>query len=116
MNKKKYKGKIGYCSAKTLGLASGHYVYIREISDKGLCSVNIVTSLEDKQGNYDHRRLNKVKRGLIYPVPKSDATFSRWSAVNLDGNIKNVKLSDIVNIGKHKIKERHKFFVGKFTK
>lgn len=100
--KKSYVGKIGFCDNKVLGLvdkngepvAGGHYVYIRE-TDGRKCNVNIITSLEDKNGRYDFDKLGKVKRGMLYSVPKSDSNFSRWSAVNLDGNIKNIKLSDI---------------------
>ena len=33
-----------------------------------------------------------------------------------DGNIKNIPISQIKNIGSKKIKSRHKFFVGKYTK
>ncbi len=120
---KKIKGKIGFCDNATLGikdlngnpLNGGHYVYIREINGNK-CNVNVITSLEDKYGNFNTFKLGKVKRGYLYPIPKNDTDFSRWSAINLDGNIKNVKISKIKNIGSKKIKRRHKFFVGKFTK
>lgn len=49
-------------------------------------------------------------------IPKKDANFTEWSAINLDSNINNVKLSDINNIGYKDIKRRHKWFVGKFSK
>lgn len=122
--KKSYVGKIGFCDNKILGIKDkdgkvvkgGHYVYIREMQDNGKCNVNIITSLEDKRGNFDNFKLGKVKRGYLYPIPQTDADFTRWSAVNLDGNIKGVKVADIQNIGSRKIKQRHKFFVGKFTK
>ena len=121
--KKTNVGKIGYCDNKTLGikgadgkiLNGGHYVYIREVNG-GKCNVNVITSLEDKYGNFNNFKLGKVKRGYLYPIPKNDIDLPRWSAVNLDGNINNVKVSDIKNIGSKKIKSRHKFFVGKFTK
>ena len=93
----------------------GHYVYIREINGNK-CNVNVITSLEYANGNYNAKKLRKVRDGKIYAIPKSDANFSRWSAINLDGNIKNVNISKIKNIGSKKIKRRHKFFVGKFTK
>ena len=116
-------GKIGYCDNKTLGLKGvdgkplkgGHYVYIRE-EYSGRCNVNVITSLEDKRGLFDFSKLRKVKYGMLYPVPQDDANFTRWSAVNLDGNIKGVKIADIKNIGLKSMKRRHKFFVGKFTK
>ncbi|CDE19581.1 unknown [Acidiphilium sp. CAG:727] len=120
---KKIKGKIGFCDNATLGikdlngnpLNGGHYVYIREINGNK-CNVNVITSLEYANGNYNAKKLRKVRDGKIYAIPKSDANFSRWSAINLDGNIKNVNISKIKNIGSKKIKRRHKFFVGKFTK
>lgn len=119
---KKIKGKIGFCDNKTLGicdgrgnpLVGGHYVYIREVRGNK-CNVNVITSLEsNNKFNFD--KLNKVKRGYLYPIPKGDANFSRWSAINLDGNIKGISVSKIHNIGDRKMKTRHKFFVGKFTK
>ncbi len=121
--KKTNVGKIGYCDNKTLGikgadgklLDGGHYVYIREVNG-GKCNVNVITSLEDKYGNFNNFKLGKVKRGYLYPIPKNDIDLPRWSAINLDGNINNVKVSDIKNIGSKKIKSRHKFFVGKYTK
>lgn len=121
--KKQYVGKIGYCDNRTLGikgadgkpLSGGHYVYIREKNgDK--CNINVITSLEDKNNRYKFDKLSKVKRGYLYPIPKNEADFTQWSAINLDGNIKNIPISRIQSIGKKKIKSRHKFFVGKFTR
>lgn len=121
--KKSVVGKIGFCDNKTLGLVGmdgkslkgGHYVYIREMRGNK-CNVNVITSLEDKHGNFDNFKLGKVKRGYLYPVPQTDTDLIRWSAVNLDGNINGLKIKDIKNIGSRKIKQRHKFFVGKYTK
>lgn len=121
--KKDIVGKIGYCDNAALGIKDkygkpakgGHYVYIREIHG-GKCNVNVITSLEDKRGNFDNFKLGKVKRGYLYPVPKDDANFTQWSAVNLDGNINNVPLNKVTNIGSRKMKNRHRFIVGKFTK
>ena len=121
--KKQYVGKIGYCDNRTLGikgadgkpLSGGHYVYIREKNgDK--CNINVITSLEDKNNRYKYDKLSKVKRGYLYPIPKNEADFTQWSAINLDGNIKNILISRIHSIGEKKIKSRHKFFVGKFTR
>lgn len=121
--KKQYVGKIGYCDNRTLGikgadgkpLSGGHYVYIREKNgDK--CNINVITSLEDKNNRYKFDKLSKVKRGYLYPIPKNEADFTQWSAINLDGNIKNIPISRIHSIGEKKIKSRHKFFVGKFTR
>ena len=117
-------GKIGYCDNAVLGITDkygkpvkgGHYVYIRELDNAGKCNVNVVTSLENKSGNFDNFKLGKVKRGYLYPVPINDAGFKQWSAINLDGNVNGVAVSKIKNIGVIKIRKRHKFFVGKFTK
>ena len=122
-DKRRYVGKIGYCDNAALGIKDihgkpqkgGHYVYIREVYDDR-CNVNVITSLEDKRGFFYFSKLRKVKYGMLYPVPQDDANFTRWSAVNLDGNIKGVKIADIKNIGSKSMKRRHKFFVGKFTK
>lgn len=122
--KKQLVGKIGYCDNRTLGLngvngmplSGGHYVYIRELKGANKCNVNIVTSLENRQGVYDMRKISKVKHGYLYPIPKNDANFSQWPAINLDGNINGVNVSDIKNIGCKKLKTRHKYFVGKYHK
>ena len=124
--KKSIVGKIGYCDNHTLGIKGtdgkpmqgGHYVYIREITGekRDRCNVNVITSLEDKNGLYDFAKLRKAKYGMLYPIPKSDSDFSRWSAVNLDGNINNIPVKDIQEIGQKSMKKRHRFFVGKFTK
>ena len=135
----RYVGKIGYCSNAALGtkgadgkpLKGGHYVYIREVSGSR-CNVNVITSLEtvcrDRRGfivkdrygepqtEFAPLKIEKVKRGYLYPIPKKDADFPLWSAVNLDGNIRGVKIADVKNIGAKSMKRRHKFFVGKFTK
>lgn len=137
--KKTYVGKIGYCDNKSLGLTDkygkplkgGHYVYIREM-DGNKCNVNVITSLEkihynqygkpakDKYGEIQtdlvDYKIDKVKKGYLYPVPKDDSNFKLWSAVNLDGNINDVKISDIKDIGQKKMKRRHSWFVGKFHK
>ncbi len=123
--KKSLVGKIGYCDNRTLGIkwsngkpmGGGHYVYIREVTGvRGdRCNVNVVTSLEDKNYVYTAGKLRKVRQGLLYPIPKNDAGFHRWSAINLDGNVNGVAVKNIHNIGSIGIKRRHKFFVGKFT-
>lgn len=122
-HKKTYVGKIGFCDNSVLGLTGadgkilkgGHYIYIREVNG-GKCNVNVITSLEDKKGQVYDKKLYKVKKGYLYPIPTRDTNFVQWSAVNLDGNINNVPLSKINNIGYRSMKTRHKFMVGKFTK
>lgn len=138
-DKRRYVGKIGYCDNTALGIKDihgkpqkgGHYVYIREVYNDR-CNVNVITSLEtvrrDKRGfivkdrygepqtEFAPLKIEKVKRGYLYPIPKKDADFPLWSAVNLDGNIRGVKIADIKNICSKSMKRRHKFFVGKFTR
>ncbi len=121
--KKTYVGKIAFCDNSDLGFVDaqgvpfkgGHYVYVRKVNGNK-CDVNIITSLEDKNAVINSQRIDKVRKGYLYPIPKSDANFNQWSAVNLDGNIKSVNLSALKSVGQKKIKHRHKWFVGKFTK
>jgi len=117
--KNKYLGKIGYCTNQTLGIGNrsnsdGHYVYIRKYAN-GKCYVNTITSLIRPDGKFDFKRINKVRKGYLYPIPQNHANFKRWSAITLSRNIKPIDVSKIKNIGKKKIKDRHKFFVGKFS-
>lgn len=121
--KKQLVGKIGFCYNTDLGLKDnngrplrgGHYVYIRKLNGNR-CDVNVITSLEDERGKLLPQKISKARRGMLYAIPVSDTNFERWSAINLDGNITNVKVSKIKNIGAKSIKKRHRFFVGKFTK
>ena len=119
MNKsiKKIKNKIGFCDNKYLKInrPSGHYVYIRKVNKNGTCDVNVITSLEDKQGNFKYNKLKQVKKGNTYALPKYDTNFSQWSGVNKKP-INNVKISYIKGIGQKKIKKRHHFFIGKYMK
>ena len=116
-DKKRYVGKIGYCSNKDLPtlrhLPKGHYVYIRKIYPDGTCDVNTITSLEDKHGNFNPQRLYYVRHGDTYPIPKGDINLPLWSGVRRDV-ITGVKLSDIRYVGFVGMKRRHKFFIGKF--
>lgn len=122
-HKKTYVGKIAYCNNSDLGILDvyggpiqgGHYVYVRNVNGNK-CDVNVITSLENKSAVIYPQRIDKVRKGYLYPIPKDDADFNQWSAINLDGNIKDVKLSALKSVGQKKIKRRHKWFVGKFTK
>ena len=116
MSKSKYNGKIGYVKNKDLGIAilshNGHYVYINK--DNGsTCDVNVVTSLEDKFGKLDRHKIKKVKQGYVYPIPKKDSNFTRWSGVILKP-IKNIDKNKIIDLNYKKIKQRYKWFIGKF--
>ena len=120
---KKLTGKIGYCDNHNLRLKDkqgryipgGHYVYIREDNKNGTCNVNVVTSLEELSGRYSLNKLKQVRNGNIYVIPKNDANFSRWSGISHNA-INNIATTTIQDIGKKKIRHRHKFFVNKFMK
>lgn len=116
----KIKNKIGYCDNKYLkgikdSKSKGHYVYIRSVNKDGTCVVNTITSLEKENGDLNLRRIEHLKKGNIYAIPKYDSNFSRWSGVTRKP-IKGVKVKNIEDIGKKKIKRRHFFFIGKFFK
>ncbi len=115
--KKTYVGKIGYCPDSVLfgkNNKKGHYVYIRSVNGSK-CDVNVFTSLEDKQGKYTHKKLFRVRNGDTYSISKKDTNFTRWTGIKKD-SLKDIKLSDIQDIGKKTIKQRHKFFIGKYMK
>ena len=116
-DKVKIKNKIGYCDNKALRInrPGGHYVYIRNVNKNGTCDVNIITSLENKNKQYNLDKLKQVKKGNTYAIPKYDANFTLWSGVNKTP-IKNVRTNMIIDIGKKKIKRRHYFYIGKFMK
>ncbi len=114
---KKVVNKIGYIENKYLptmkSKTGGHYVYIRQYDKKTKkCIVNTITSLEGKKG-YKFNRLQQVKLGNVYSVPKKDINLPLWSGISANP-IKNVDISKIKNIGKIKMKKRHCFFIGKF--
>lgn len=117
---RKIRGQIGYADNKDIPglehLPKGHYVYISRINnDTGLCDVNIITSLVDDKNNFDSKKLKYVKRGSTYSIPYYDSNFPKWSGVKLEIK-KGVKLSSIREIGQKKIKSRHKWFIGKYSK
>lgn len=115
--KKRYVGKIGYCDNADLGInkPKGHYVYIRKYYNNGTCDVNTITSLEDNKGNFNLSKIEHVKKGNTYCIPKYDSNFTRWSGVNKT-QIKGVPISKIQNIGNKSFKKRHRFYIGKFLK
>lgn len=116
MSKNKYKGKIGFVFDKDLGVKNsknGHYVYIREENGNKVI-VNIITSLEDRKHNLNEDKILKVKKGYLYPIPFNDSSFKRWSAFDLSS--KTISKNKILDIGKNKVKRKHKLFVGKFSK
>ena len=116
MSKNKYKGKIGFVFDKDLGINNsdrGHYVYVRE--DNGdILKINIITSLEDKCHKLNESRINKIKKGYLYPIPVKDTNLPRWSAFDL--TTKTINKNKICDIDRKKVKSKHKWFVGKFSK
>lgn len=107
-------GKIGWCSKETLGLLKGHYVFIRRVKN-GKCDVNTFTSLETNNGLYKLDKIDYVKNGNIYPIPKKDITLSKYSGVD-SRVIKNIPLVQIQNIGLNKLKRRHHHYIQKYVK
>lgn len=64
--KPKIKNKIGFCKNKYLFKNSpkpndGHYVYIRDMDNKGICSVSVFTSLEKPDYSYNLKNLYYTK-------------------------------------------------------
>ena len=119
MSIKDLKGKIAYCDNKNLPglrhLKGGHYVYIRDINKNGKCSVNIITSLENKDRTFQMKKIDQVRKGNTYSIPKYDSKFTQWSGVNKTP-IYNVEVNKLMDVGKKQIKRRHHFFIGKFLK
>ncbi len=81
----KYKGRVFYCSDKDLKIKNssskkGHYVIVRkEQGDKAV--VRTITSLES-HNKLDLKRIDKVKNGLLKPIPMTETNLERWSALN----------------------------------
>jgi len=115
MNKKsKHVGKIGWCDSNVLGLSSGHYVYIRSVKN-GKCDVNTFTSLEKNNGHFKNDKINYVRDGKIYAIPKTDLTLPKFSGVDCRV-IKNINVSDIKYKGCQRLKNRHKHYILKYMK
>ena len=113
---KSISGQVGYCENRYLKglekIPGGHYVYITRNNKDGTCEVNVITSLENTAKTFNTQKLKQVKYGNTYSIPYKDANFTRWSGVT--HNSINVKLNKIQDIGKKKIKDKHKFYLGKF--
>lgn len=115
----KIKDKIAFVNNKHLKglehIVGGHYVYINEDNMNGTCNVNVITSLEDKNQQFNYHKISHVRKGNTYSIPYYDANFSKWSGVTTT-LIKNVPIDKLCNIGEKRIKDRHKFYIGKFCK
>lgn len=116
-NKRKphpYEGKIGWCDGKTLGLNTGHYVFVRRVyGDK--CSVNTFTSLKKRNGKYKATKFLDIESGKIYPVPTKDVTLPRFSGVHKN-SITNVPISAIQDIDRYTLKRRHHGYIRRYMK
>ena len=107
------KGKIGYCDQKDLPFKanSGHYVYIRKYDKKnGMCTVSTCTSIE-KNNQYRKNKIDAIRDGNLYPIPRRDTNFPLWTGVNRTSH--QVHKSKIKNIGAISFKNRHHFIIGK---
>lgn len=95
------KNQIGFCDNKDLRIkkSGGHYVYIDDVRN-GKAKVHVITSLENKHHVFDFNRIRKVREGYLYPIPRKDANFKQWSAINL---------STIQNVPAKKIKPSSRF-------
>ena len=112
MSMKNLKGKIGFIDNRDLRIPKdgGHYAYIRSY-DKGRCDVNLITSLDDGR-NFQNAKIEKVRKGFLYPIPKGDCNFAKWSGINLTV-LRDIPANKIKPTKKY-IKKRHRFYVGKF--
>ena len=107
-------GKVGWCDGKTLGLDTGHYVFIRRVYGDE-CSVNTFTSLTYPNGSYKIRKFPNVESGQIYPIPRKDTTLPRFSGIHKN-TITHVPVSSIRDVGKHTLKRRHHGYIRKHMK
>ena len=108
------RAKIGYCSQSDLplpGNKNGHYVYIRKIDKNGMCTVSTFTSLDDTKRNVKTGKMAQVRNGNIYPVPKTDVNFPRWTGLNKNTHM--IHISKVQDRGKYSIKRKHHFMIDK---
>ena len=115
---KRFENRIGFCSDKTLNIESngkGHYVFIRKIKEDGTCDVSTITSLEDKEGKFNNKRLSRVRSGQIYSIPKFSTNFNLWSGVNNE-IIENVSFDKICRIGLKNVSNVQKEIIIKHVK
>lgn len=117
MSKKKNHplvGKVGWCDKDTLGLNTGHYVFIRRVYGNK-CSVNTFTSIKTRDGHYDTRKLKSVERGSVYPIPNKDTTLPRFGGVH-NKVITNIPIDKIQDVGRYSLKRRHHHYIQKYVK
>ena len=114
LKRNKHVGKIGWCDSNVLGLSRGHYVYIRKVK-KGKCDVNTFSSIEDRSGRIEISKVNYIKEGKLYPIPKKDISLPRFSGID-KRVIKDISIHDIKYKGSKTIKGRHKHYIDKYMK
>lgn len=118
----KLKNRVGYVENEKLGInkPGGHYVYVNKVSkDRKKVNVNTITSLD--RGNrmnseLDLIKVNKIRKGLVLPLPKHNGNnFTKWSGVSKN-NIKNVKADDIDFSSNKRINDKWTSLINKFIK
>lgn len=80
-----YKGKIYYCTNYDLGisnksLSDGHFVLIKDLIGNNAV-VRTIVSLENKYG-FNIKKINKVKSGRLFYIPKKYSNLPRLSAIS----------------------------------
>ncbi len=108
-------GKIGWCSGPTLGLDTGHFVFIRRVKNNGKCDVNTLTSIKSRRGGYEIGKIRMIENGALYPIPKKDDSLPRFGGID-KRIIHDIPLSKIEQIGRHSIKRRHHHYIQKYMK
>ena len=131
---KRYNGRIMSCSDEDLGIpdsAGRHYVYVKKGKSKDKYDVNVITSIENFERDEKHtmplqitdsgrmvyldpKKLKAIRKGNLYPIPRFEANFGKWSGITRHP-IKDIDKSKLTKT-KKKIWRRHKFFVGKYYK
>lgn len=111
----RYVGKVGWVNKRTLGLKSGHFVFIRKIKKGGKCDVNTITSISMKNGHYALSKIKKIEDGIIYPIPRSDTTLPRFEGID-KRVIKDIPLSSVEFLSTHSIKKKHYPYILKHMK
>ena len=91
------------------------YVFIRKVKRNVLCDINTLTSIENRNGRYEIPKIDMIKKGVIYPIPKNDDSLRRFGGVD-KRIIKNVPLEKINNLGNNYIKRKHHYYIKKYMK
>ncbi len=87
----------------------------RYIGKIGWCNGHTFTSIERENGTFNYNKINQIKNGNIYPIPKKDLTLPRFSGID-KRVIKDISIDDIKYKGQNTIKGRHKHYINKYMK